>query len=139
MLNRIMGQRSHVQGLDDPSFHVGQRESLQQTENTDIFPLPFLAISSLEAAQKLLQGRRKPPIGQRGCLVKGTGLSLQERQIMKRIVDRLSSPIAAFVAGDDLFATGNDNVPHIALYPHVAVTILDRDGIGISLVVHKGR
>ncbi len=78
----------------------------------------------------------RSPAPERGCVVEGADLALDERQVVQGIEDQVLTFIGSPVAGDDLAGTADHDSVHISPDQHLAIAIGHRDGIVVVPVAH---
>ena len=75
-----------------------------KAQDLDILTLAGLAHARLQQAAERGEGLRQGPAAQRGGLIQGADLALEQRQVMQRVEDQILALVGARVAGDDLRA-----------------------------------
>mgnify|MGYP006201406015 CR=1 FL=1 len=73
---------------------------------------------------------RQIPTGQRGGLIKGACLLLQQGQVVNRIKDHVFAIPAPWVAGNHLSTAANDDLIHIATKPDIKLHLAKPNAAG---------
>ena len=137
MLHGIEANRAELQRLLHRSMKIVEAKALQQAQDLHVFAPSGLDHSCLHQAAQGRELGRQLPLGQRGRLIQGVDLLLDQRQVMDRIEDHVLAVVAARVPCHDLAAAANHDRADIAPDPDIAVATGDRDKVIIGLVAHQ--
>ena len=99
----------------------------QQSQNLHELAFALFTHAGFHKAAQRGEGFWQFPIGQRGCLITRSGLLLDQRQLMKRIIDVILLLPRPRVTGDDLSPAGNHHLMHIAPHQNLLMTVGSRN------------
>ena len=109
-----------------------------------IFALPFafpptmLGHAAFHQPAQRSELFRQVPALQRGGLIQGIDLLLDQRQVVDRVEDDVFPIPAPRMASNDLATAADHHLVDIAPHPDVLMTLGDRHGIVVGLVAHQG-
>ena len=92
---------SDFQGVLHRLLQCRQRVLLQQTQDADEFTGSVAVLFGLQASPENAEAHRQVPFLEGLCMVETAGLSLQQSEIMKRLVMELLFAPIAFVSGNE--------------------------------------
>ena len=119
-------------------MHLLKGKGLQKTEHLHVLPLAGLAHAGFKQAAQVGVRLGQLPTGQRGGLIEGTDLPLQQGQIVDRLEDQVLSFVRAWVPGDDLGGAADDHLVHVATDPDLLVTVGDGHRVVVAPIAHQG-
>ncbi len=142
MLDRIEADRPQPEGLAHGGLDLAEREALQETQDLDVLALAGGTVipgahTGLQETPQGGEGLGQIPAPERGCLVEGADLALDERQVVQGIEDQVLTLIGSSVAGDDLGGAADHDPLDIAPDQHLAMAVGHRDGIVVAPVAHQ--
>ena len=111
----------------------------QQSQNLNELAFALFNHAGFHKAAQRGEGFWQFPIGQRGCLITRSGLLLDQRQLMKRIIDVILLLPRPRVTDDDLSPAGNHHLMHIAPHRNFLVTEGSWNKIIVAAIPHEGQ
>ena len=137
MLDGVEADGAHPERGLHRHVQVGEIERLQQPQDLHVLAAAGLEQPRLHQPAQGLELGGQLPAGQRGRLIEGADLLLQQRQVMDRIEDHVLAAVAPGMAGNDLAAAADDHPVDVAPDPDVAVAVGDGHRVVVGLVAHQ--
>lgn len=137
LLDRIEADGTDVDRLVHREGDHLHRDHFQKPQYLDEIAFALVAHPRLQKVTQMLEDFGQVPALQRGGLVEGSRLGLDQRQIMKWIRHEHGLAITARVAGDLLAAAQDDDLIDEALHHHVLEAVAGRNRVVVRPVAHQ--
>ena len=137
LLDRVETDRAESDGVHRCGGNHGFGKDLHQPQRLDELAFAAIAHAGFQESPQMLERFRKCPVLQGSRLVQGAGLLLEERQIVLRVKDELTTAIDARMPGDLARAADDRDLVDEALDQDVAKTIGRRHGIIVHAIAYQ--
>lgn len=137
MPNGIEADRVQFQSLLDGGRDFREWEGLQQAQHLDILARRVFLQPCFEQPAQVGETVGQLPTGKWSRLIESPALLFEQRQIVRRIVDR-NFPLLAARVGSDYVAAGYDHDPvDVGLDEYLAMAELDWHRVVVGLVANQ--